>query len=272
VTFSASRDERDAVARLFYVRGAGERRAALLALLLTPSSAAELKAWREANAGVADAERIRTDIDQLSAAIRLPVYEVMLERSRDAPLAERQSLVEGARRLMGADGQVSPLDRLRWLVMRHRLGEAPHVPPLPGLAGGERALAPETAADFAVLTAFLARVLPEPAGDGGIGEAGAAWHARAMLPWAEALADSGGAAAWCEPPDGGRLVSAIRAVQGLSWMVRPVLLRAWVDALPVPGVASLNEDAADALRLAATLLDVPLPQALAGRYLEPGWN
>jgi hypothetical protein len=223
---------------------------------------------------VADAERIHADIDQLSAAIRLPAYEVMLERWRDAPLAERRSLVEGARRLVGADGQVRPLDRLRWLVMRHRLGEAPHVPPLPGTAAGEPALAPETAADFAVLTAFLARVLPETAVDGGIGEAGAAWHARAMLPWAEELSDSVGAGAGVggEPPDGGWLVSAIRSVQGLSWMVRPVLLRAWVDALPAPGVAGLNEDAADALRLAATLLDVPLPLPLAGRYLEPGWN
>jgi len=218
VTFSASRDERDAVARLFCVRGAGERRAALLTLLLTPASAAELKTWREADAGVADAERIRADIDQLSAAIRLPAYEVIPERSRDAPLTERQSLVGGARRLMGADGQVSPFDRLRWLVMRHRLGEAPHVPPLPGTAAGEPALAPETAVDFAVLTAFLARVLPETAVDGGIGEAGAASHARAMLPWAEELSDTVGA--------GGLVRTARRRAAGVG---HPLGARAVVD-------------------------------------------
>lgn len=264
-----SDDEKEAVARLFYVRGRGERRAALFALLLKPDSAAELKAWEEAIADVVDAAQIRTDVDRLTSALRLPVYEALLDRSRDAPIAERQSLVDGARRLMLADGQVSPLDRLRLLVMRHRLGEAPRVPP--AAAVGERTLEPGAAADFAALTAFMARALPEPAADGGIGEAGRLWHGRTLEPWADALAGAGGIAASCQPPDGGRLISALRSLQGLSWMLRPVLLRAWVDALPPPGVPGLGDDAADALRLAATLLDVPLPEALAARYVDPGW-
>ena len=54
-------------------------------------------------------------------------------------------------------------------------------------------------------------------------------------------------------------------------MTRPVLLRAWLDALEPPGAAGLSDDARDALRLAATLLDVPAPEALMSRYLALGW-
>lgn len=108
------------------------------------------------------------------------------------------------------------------------------------------------------------------AGDGGIGAAGQAWHAAALGPWAAALAPHGGAAAQCRVPDGEQLRRALRGVQGLSWMQRPVLLRAWIDAVPV-GLGSLGQDACDALRLAATLLEVPLPAGLAARYTEPGW-
>lgn len=265
-------DVRDAAARLSYARGAGERRAALFALLLTPASAAELKAWRAAAEGVAGAERLRADVAQLPRALQLPVFEALLDRSRAAPLDERHALVEGARRLMGADGQVSPLDRLRWLAMRHRLGEAPRAVPRAALAADPAGLPLAVVVEFAAFTGFLARELPEPAADGGIGAAGAVWHAWALRPWAAALEPLGGSAPLCRVPDGERLMHALRLLQGLSWMTRPVLLRAWIDALEPPGVAGLGDDAADALRLVATLLDVPLPEPLVARYLDPGWR
>jgi hypothetical protein len=47
-------------------------------------------------------------------------------------------------------------------------------------------------------------------------------------------------------------------------------VRAWVDAaVKCAGAPRLADEAADALRLAAVLLDSPLPQALADQYLEP---
>lgn len=261
-------DERDALARLAYTHGPGERLAALLALLLTPGSQAEQKAWAEATVGVNGADRIAGEVALLSPAARLPVFEALLERTRETPLAERQALVETARRVMAADGQVSPLDRLRWLVLRHRLGEAPLAQPGAAVAEMTQALV----AEFAALTAFLARTVPVAADDGGIAEAGVAWHARVLARWAAALNPLGGAEALCRSPDGEELLRALRTLQGLSWMQRPVLLRAWIDALPPPGIHGLGQEASDALRLAATLLDAPLPPSLAGRYTEPGWT
>ncbi|WP_428421574.1 hypothetical protein [Methylibium sp.] len=264
-------EQRDALSRLSFVNGPGERLAALLALLLTPGSEPERRAWAEATAGVAVAARLAADVERLTPSARLPVFEALLERSRSAALPERQTLVETARGVMAADGQVSPLDRLRWLTLRHRLGEAPLAPP--GAALGRRAgdMMGTAAAEFAILSAFLARIVPEAADDGGIGAAGQAWHGRALAPWDSVLAPRGGAAALCRVPDGEQLRRALRSVQGLSWMQRPVLLRAWIDALPAPGPAVLGQEACDALRLAATLLDAPLPPSLAARYTEPGW-
>ncbi|HWH75159.1 MAG TPA: hypothetical protein VNV16_12955 [Methylibium sp.] len=262
---------RDAVARLSHAHGAGERRAALFALLLTPGSGAELRAWRQAVEGVAGAERLRADVAALPRALQLPVFEALLDRSRTAPLPERQALVEGARRLMGADGQVSPLDRLRWLAMRHRLGEAPRTAPTAALSADAAELPLAALVEFAAFSAFLARELPEPSADGGIGPSGAAWHARALQPWSAPLEPLGGSAPLCRVPDGERTLQALRTLQRLSWMTRPVLLRAWLDALEPPGAAGLSDDARDALRLAATLLDVPAPEALMSRYLDLGW-
>lgn len=265
---AAQIDEREALARLALVHGPGERRAALLALLLTEGSRREQSAWAEATAGVADAARLQADVQRLTPATRLPTFELLLERSRAAPLAERQALVEAARRVMGADGQVSPLDRLRWLTMRYRLGEAPLAPPGAPPESGE--LTPAAVAEFAAFTAFLARIVPAAADDGGIGDAGRAWHARALGAWDATLKPLGGAGALCRVPDGEHLLRALRSLQGQSWMLRPVLLRAWIAAVAPPGVAALPQPACDALRLAATLLDAPLPPELAARYADPG--
>ena len=58
-------------------------------------------------------------------------------------------------------------------------------------------------------------------------------------------------------------------LQALPWMLQPVLVRRWVDAAVVlspPGL--LHPDAAEALRIAARLLDSPLPPALAACFEE----
>lgn len=238
----------------------------LLALLLAPGNAAEQRVWAEAGAGVPGAPRFRDAVARLTPALRLPVFEAMLVRSRSAPAAERTQLVEWARRLMAADGHVGPLDRLHWLLMRHRLGDAPAAASRPGDAS---ALGPQAAADFARFSAGLARCVPVAAADGAIAPAGRAWFERALAPWAAVLATQGGAAACCQVPEPEALWQALRALQAQSWMLRPVLVRAWTDALDPPGVGALDAAACDALCIATRLLDVPLPPPLAARYGDP---
>lgn len=269
----APHGEPEALERLSFVRGPGERRAALLALLLTPGSQRERAAWAEATADVGAAARIADDVALLGSSLRLPVFDALLERSREAPLAERQALVEAARRVMGADGQVSPLDRLRWLVLRQRLGEAPLAPPGAAVTPDGSELAQADAVEFAVFTAFLARVVPVDAGGSRIARAGRVWYERVLAPWTALLNPLGGAASMCKAPDSEQMLRALRRMQQQSWMQRPVLVQAWVGALDEdPGDGVLEADACDALRLAATLLDVPLPPSLAARYRDTGWT
>jgi len=73
--------------RLARVRSAGERRAALLALLLTPDSARERQAWTEELAGVSTAVLLHTQVQLLPSAARLPVLERLLNMAGDSALA-----------------------------------------------------------------------------------------------------------------------------------------------------------------------------------------
>jgi len=56
-------------------------------------------------------------------------------------------------------------------------------------------------------------------------------------------------------------------VQELSWMMRPMLLKAWVEeAVNHSPQGILSDSTADALRLAAGLIDSPLPPMLEAHY------
>ena len=243
--------------RLSRLNGQGELRAAILALLLTPGSRRERRAWREETREVGSAERLADDIDQLGPAERLPWLETLLDRAARGALADRQSLVEAARRVMSADGLIRPIDRLVWLAMRRHLAPPPPVPPAHD-AHNDLALLPEGMRQQLVrLTAFLSRVIPD-----GQPEAGAAWHEAVTRPWM-------GSALPCEPPDADGLVHALSEAQLLPWMLRPVLLRTWLDAaVAASPLGRLDPQAADALRLVAYLLDSPLPPDLARLYID----
>ena len=198
-------------------------------------------------------------MDPLEAAARLgpilPWLDLLLGRVARTPLLDRQSLMASARRVMSADGQIRPIDRLHWLLMRQRLGEAPVVTPA---AGAHKDLADaslHTKREIARLTAFLARLIPD----------GEAWYGSVMQPWLQ-----GDALPPCEAPDADGLVHALQEVQSLPWMLQPVLVRTWTEAAlrhKPPG--PLPDEAADALRLASVLLDSPLPPELARHYVEP---
>jgi Zn-dependent protease with chaperone function len=251
----ADEAEREAMERLSRINGPGELRATILALLLTPGSQRERRAWRDETKGLSTADALRHEVKKLGPAVRLPWLETLLARQARSPLLDKQTLMESARRVMAADGQVRPIDRLHLLLMRKQLGEAQSVMPSTNAHNDIAQLSLHTLRQIARLTAFLARLLPE----------GEAWYGSVMRPWlkADALPP-------CEAPDADGLVHALQEVQALPWMLKPVLVRAWVDAALVhkaPG--ALAAEAADALRLASALLDSPLPPELARHYVEP---
>jgi Zn-dependent protease with chaperone function len=250
-----SDEEREAIDRLSRLNGPGELRATILALLLTPGSQRERRAWQDETRGLSTAQALRSEVKKLGPAVRLPWLENLLARVARAPLLDRQTLMESARRVMAADGQVRPIDRLHLLLMRQRLGEAQTVKHSTDAHNDMAQLSLHTLRQIAALTAFLARLLPD----------GDAWYASVMHPW---LKDA--ALPPCEAPDADHLVHALQDVQALPWMLKPVLVRAWLDAaLLHKDSNALAPEAADALRLASQLLDSPLPPELARHYVEP---
>jgi Zn-dependent protease with chaperone function len=257
---SISDDEREAVDRLSRINGPGELRATILALLLTPGSQREKRAWRDETKGLSTADGLRREIKKLGPALRLPWLDELLSRIANAPMADRQALMEATRRVMAADGQVRPIDRLHWLAMRHRLGERPPVNTSASAQNDMTQLPESMQRQVATLTAFLSRVIPD-----GEAEAGGAWYRSVLGPW---MSDY--ALPPCEPPDADGLATALAGVQALPWMLKPVLARAWLDAARRQSPQGrLSDDSADALRLACLLLESPMPPELARHYIEP---
>lgn len=250
-----------------------ERRAAILALLLTPDCPRERHAWAEAVRTLETGWLIGEWVDQLPAGARLPVLAALLDESAPEPLPVRQALLLDARRIMCADGRVRPIDRLTWLVMRHRLGGRAW-PRRGGLRDDVHLNHLPLALRQAIghITAYLARLVPAPVQDAVVGVAGTAWYDTVMHDvWGDASALPG-----CHVPDVDTFGRAAHLLQSLGWMHRPILARLWVDAATTrPGLATRPGEplpvAAQALWLACTLLDTPLPPALARHFVEtPG--
>ncbi len=248
------------------IAGPGQLHAAVLALLLSPRRVREQAVWDDECGATPGADAIRTEALAIDARERLPWIEWFTRRIAQGPMAQRQQLLKATRRLMAADGRTHALDRLRWLAIRHALGDA-------------RALAQPAAADFDLegldtatarnigrFSAFLSRIVPTPEIDldviSGAQASGERWWAAVMQPWPDVGATR-------KLPDTDALVAALHQVQSLPWMLRPVLVRRWVDAaVELSPAGRLGEPAAEALRIAAKLLDCPLPPALASCFVE----
>jgi hypothetical protein len=255
--------ERDALARLSRVQGPGQLRATILALIAPADNAASFVCWTEETQDAATAAVLREDVMQLTDAARLPCLEAMLQRMRACSKDDRRRLLESTRRVMAAFSPLRPIDRLHWLAMRRRLGERPPVAALPEAHNDLHKLPGMMVMRIAGVVAYLARMVPGP--DDKAGQA--AWYAAAMRAVIEAENVPPRAA-----PDGDGLAHALLEVEALPWMLRPVLLRAWVDAaLATSQRARLRPMAADALRLVAGLLDSPLPPKLARHYVVLDW-
>ncbi|MEN9484364.1 hypothetical protein [Sphaerotilus montanus] len=266
-------ESQDAWSRLAQLRTEGACRAAVLALLMTPDSDRERRAWADATRGVEANTLVRGWTRQLPPEARLPALAMLLRPCAGEPLEQRQALLQSLRRMMCADGQIGPLDRLAWLVVRHRLAgpTRPH-------RGGMREhnelehlpLALRQA--IAQFTAYLARMVPEGAPDVAgvlVGAAGTTWYDTVMRGvWgAEAHPPT------CHVPDVDGLGRALQTLQALGWMHRPVLARLWTDAATTrPGLLVHAGEglpvAAEALWLACALLDTPQPPALSCHFIQ----
>ena len=271
MTTASSGDERDALARLSRTHGPAGLSAAVLSLIVqwhtgAPASSALRAAWLVETRDTPSAEALDADVALLSTASRLPCLEAMLQRVRLGSKDDRRSLLQATRRVMAARSPTPPIDRLLWLAMRRRLGERPPHADSPAARNELTDLPTPMREQIAVVTAHLSRLVPGT--ESGVGGDGAAWYAAVMARLMPELPSA--VPAW---PDGDALAHALLEVQTLPWMLRPVLMRAWVDAAGHVGPrVGLSPTAADALRLVAGLLDSPLPPELARRYLSLGWD
>ena len=251
----------DALSR---VNGALELQAALLALMVPSGSLRGARAWAAEIEVTPVMQALLDHAGHLPGNARLPWFELLLSRMRRQPLAVRQTLLEATRRVVQARGSVRPIDRLHWLAMRQRLGGNAAVKVKNAASVEISQLAGDTLQAIASYTAFLSRMVPGETPEASPPSAGPSWYDSVMAPW-----QAGGEVPACLAPDADALVSALQELQVLPWMQRPVLVRGWFDAAVAHSVhRRLGDGAADALRLSCTLLDSPLPPALAKHFIE----
>jgi Zn-dependent protease with chaperone function len=257
----------EALGRLRRLGGPLQRRLAVLAFMVQPGNAEELRFWQQLTFGQSWAPEILSDVQTLPSAWRVPEYERLLAQMAYEPLTSRRDLIVALRNLMRADGRVTALDRLWWLAARHRMGEVASplglIRPMTGQGRDLSQLQADERSHVARFSAYMARLVPAPTPGPMPGDRGQAWFGGVMrrcdLP--------GRAPPPCEPPGADELIHALAGVQELSWSMRPQLIRAWVEeALNHSPSGLLRAEAADALRLAAGLLDTPLPPALASHF------
>jgi hypothetical protein len=252
--------------RFALVAGPGQLHAGVLALLLTPGRTREMAVWRDECRHTVGAKELRNELMKVEWPERMPWLECFVGRVGQGPLDKRQQLLRAVRRLIAADGRALALDRLRWLAIRHALGDVRALA-RPAAAEVElEGLATETALQIGRFGAFLSRIVPAPEIDldvvSGTPTSGERWWQQVMQPWPDAGATR-------DMPDANALVSALHDVQALAWMLRPVLVRRWVEAaVALSPAGQLGAPAAEALRIAARLLDCPLPPAVATCFVE----
>jgi Zn-dependent protease with chaperone function len=259
---------REALIRLRNLVGPTERRLTTLALMMDIHNEHECQLWQHMAEGVHGAKRILDDITALAPNQRLPEFERLTASIAKDPLEQRRAMVESARNLMRADGKVSPRDRLWWLALRHRIsatqGRQVYMRPTTGQGHGLRDMSLDQFASVSLTSAYLARFIPANETSHGLAPASLAWLKGVMV-----RCGKPGDVMPSSPPDADALMHALTGVQELSWMMRPLLLKAWVEeALNHSEHGVLSDQTADSLRLAAELIDAPLPPMLDAHYAK----
>lgn len=261
----ASSLEMEALERLDAVVGVAGLKAEMLAMLLHDDDPRRMRVWREETALVQEAETIRTDFEMLGRACRMPWFEEVLVRLSGCALHDRQALLVSARKVMSASRRVGALDRLLWLVIRHAFGETLSRITHAVEGSGLDKLSARERQQVERFTAHLARLVPDAAGvfAGEPTDCGLRWH----LAVAREINPNQPPATWYRP-DVDALVQALASLQALATRQRAALMALWVgQALKAHPGRMLSPPASDALRLAALLLDTPMPAALAALYI-----
>jgi hypothetical protein len=258
---------RDRLARLAALAAPTACQAALLALMVRPASRRERAAFADLTVDLPETAHILDDVLALPRAAKLPWFEHFARQLAPGPVEQRHDVIDDARRIMAADGKVSPLDKLRWIALRHLL--AGNVASSRVASDEELATLHEWAVRQAcIYNAFLSQLVPAPeltldVSDGAA--LGAIWYDKVTAVWQ----DRPGIVPPRAQYDIDATLGALRALQGLPWMLRPVLVRAWFEAArELTDGPALHPDAADALRLTCVLLDSPLPPELGRQYME----
>lgn len=259
-TAELSHDAQQALERLLRVHGPNGLKAALLAMMLAPGHDRRLEAWFDETVTIREADPIRSDMAAIGPAALLPWFERVLQRLALAPLAERKVMLRAVRRLLTVPGPGRAIDRLLWLAVRRGFGESPWAPVRTVAATAAPTLPAACLPDVARFTAHLARSVPSEDPES---LAGRDWYLAVMFRWQPATE----VPPW-RAPDVDVMVHALSALERLSWIERPLLVRCWVgEALAHSSGDWLAPGAADALRLACTLLDCPMPPDLARHYV-----
>ncbi len=258
-------NEHEALGRLRLLTGPTELRLSVLALMMDGNNQREVKLWRRLADGLHHADQILHDVTQLPAGQRLLEFERLTQTIKTSCIEDRRAMVEAGRDLLRADGRVSPRDRLWWLTLRHRLGvsQQNYMRPLTGQGKELSQLAPDERTHVAMLSAYLSRIVPIEETLPGADLAAFAWFTGVM----RRCGHDHETGAVQPLPDTDALMHALAGVQELSWMLRPVLLKAWAEeAVNHSPQGVLSDETANALRLVASLIDSPLPPMLDSHY------
>jgi hypothetical protein len=241
-------------------------RGAVLALMADPDNATDHATWHALVDGLPQAPRLFSELAQLDAARRLPWLEHFARLLATGSVDERHELIVAARRVLIADRVVSAMDQLRWITLRHLLAGSAVAPPAAAPTEFEQ-LDLHQVVSICRYCGFLSTLVPTPEitlDPTGYGSVSQTWYDTVTAPWvdrAQVPARHG--------HDIDAALRALRELQSMPWLVRPVLVRSWYDAArELTQGPVLHPGAADALRLSCTLLDCPLPPELIDQYVE----
>lgn len=257
---------REHIVRLQALRDPAQWQAGALALMLTPESKRERAVWFAESRDVPDLEHVLDDVLALPPSHRLPWFEHFARLLAPGPVVLRQALISAARRVMTADGMVHQIDQLRWVALRHLLAGSAVAPP--AAAGTDLDQIDDAQAQkVCEFSAFLSQLVPAPELTldlTGHDSPSQTWYDTVIAPWRDRFT---------LPPrerhDIDATLRALRVLQTLPWLLRPVLVRSWFDAArALTDGPALHATAADALRLSCILLDSPVPPELARQYIE----
>lgn len=257
---------RECVLRLHALHEPTQWQAAILALMLAPGSRRERALWLDEWYHVPNAVQILDNVLNLPHTDQLPWFEHFARQLAPGPVELRHEVVGAARRQMVADGMVTQMDQLRWIALRHLL--AGSAAAAPAAAQSELTeLDDGYAQKLCLFSAFLSHMVPAPELTldlTGFESTSQAWYDSVVAPWQGRFE---------LPPrekhDIDASLRALRTLQTLPWLLRPVLVRRWFDAArELTDGPALHPVAADALRLTCTLLDSPVPPELGRQYIE----